>query len=218
MALHDKSHKGYYKEKTMEQLWDNISVGEFLDLRTIIADEGRSAEDRQIAIAALLQGVSEDELLTMPLDEAREAFALANSLDTPPKRSRIRRLYQVGAWTLRATESKDMTVAQWVDFQTFGRDMEKNIVEVLSVALVPNGKTYNEGYDIEALKRDIRNKMMIPDALAVCFFFQRKWLKSIQRNLNFLVGWTMLKGKKAKELNGKARQIQAEVYRMRRSL
>lgn len=216
--MHDKSHKGYYKEKTMEQLWDNISVGEFLDLRTIIADEGRSAEDRQIAIAALLQGVSEDELLTMPLDEAREAFALANSLDTPPKRSRIRRLYQVGAWTLRATESKDMTVAQWVDFQTFGRDMEKNIVEVLSVALVPNGKTYNEGYDIETLKRDIRNKMMIPDALAVCFFFQRKWLKSMQRNLNFLVGWTMLKGKKAKELNGKARQIQAEVYRLLRSL
>lgn len=202
----------------MEQVWDNISVGEFAEIRTVLNDTERTAEDKQIAIAALLQGVSEDELLNMPLDEAREAFILANSLDAQPKRSRIRRLYQVGAWTLRATESKDMTVAQWVDFQTFGRDMEKNLVEILSVALVPNGKTYNTGYDIEALKNDIRNKMMIPDAMAVCFFFQRKWLKSMQRNLNFLVGWTMLKGKKAKELNSKARQIQAEVYRMRRSL
>lgn len=200
----------------MEQVWDNISVGEFVGIRAILADESRNAEDKQIAIAALLQGISEDELLNMPLDEAREAFALANSLDSPPKRSRIRQLYRVGAWTLRATEAKDMTVAQWVDFQTFGRDMEKNIVEVLSVALVPDRKTYNTGYDIEALKRDIRNKMMLPDALAVCFFFQRKWLKSMQRSLTYLVGWSSLKG--WKEQKKKALQSRREVSAMLRSL
>lgn len=200
----------------MEQIWDNISVGEFVEIRTILADESRNAEDKQIAIAALLQGISEDELLNMPLDEARKAFALANSLDSPPKRSRIRQLYRVGAWTLRATEAKDMTVAQWVDFQTFGRDMEKNIVEILSVALVPDKKTYNTGYDIEALKRDIRNKMMLPDALAVCFFFQRKWLKSMQRSLTYLVGWSSLKG--WKEQKKKALQSRREVSAMLRSL
>ena len=200
----------------MEQVWDNISVGEFVEIRTILADESRNAEDKQIAIAALLQGISEDELLNMPLDEAREAFALANSLDSPPKRSRIRQLYRVGAWTLRATEAKDMTVAQWVDFQTFGRDMEKNIVEILSVALVPDKKTYNTGYDIEALKRDIRNKMMLPDALAVCFFFQRRWLKSMQRSLTYLVGWSSLKG--WKEQKKKALQSRREVSAMLRSL
>lgn len=200
----------------MEQVWDNISVGEFVEIRAILADESRNAEDKQIAIAALLQGISEDELLNMPLDEAREAFALANSLDSPPKRSRIRQLYRVGAWTLRATEAKDMTVAQWVDFQTFGRDMEKNIVEILSVALVPDKKTYNTGYDIEALKRDIRNKMMLPDALAVCFFFQRKWLKSMQRSLTYLVGWSSLKG--WKEQKKKALQSRREVSAMLRSL
>ena len=200
----------------MEQIWDNISVGEFVEIRAILADESRNAEDKQIAIAALLQGISEDELLNMPLDEAREAFALANSLDSPPKRSRIRQLYRVGAWTLRATEAKDMTVAQWVDFQTFGRDMEKNIVEILSVALVPDKKTYNTGYDIEALKRDIRNKMMLPDALAVCFFFQRKWLKSMQRSLTYLVGWSSLKG--WKEQKKKALQSRREVSAMLRSL
>lgn len=200
----------------MEQIWDNISVGEFVEIRAILADESRSAEDKQIAIAALLQGISEDELLNMPLEEAKEAFALANSLDSPPKRSRIRQLYRVGAWTLRATEAKDMTVAQWVDFQTFGRDMEKNIVEILSVALVPDKKTYNTGYDIDELKRDIRNKMMLPDALAVCFFFQRKWLKSMQRSLTYLVGWSSLKG--WKEQKKKALQTRREVSAMLRSL
>lgn len=200
----------------MEQVWDNISVGEFAEIRTILADEGRTDEDRQIALAALLQGISEDELLNMPLDEARKAFALANSLDSPPKRSRIRQLYHVGGWLLRATEAKDMTVAQWVDFQTFGRDMDKNIVEVLSVALVPDGKKYNDGYDIEALKLDIRNKMMIPDALAVCFFFQRRFLRLMQRSLTYLVGWTTLKG--WKEQKEKALQTRAEISRMLRSL
>lgn len=200
----------------MEQAWDNISVGEFVEIKAILDDDSRAFDEKQIALAALLKGISEDELLTMPLDEAREAFALANSLDSPPKRSRIRQLYRVGAWTLRATEAKDMTVAQWVDFQTFGRDMEKNIVEILSVALVPDKKTYNTGYDIEALKRDIRNKMMLPDALAVCFFFQRKWLKLMQRSLTYLVGWSSLKG--WKEQKKKALQSRREVSAMLRSL
>lgn len=202
----------------MKQVWDNISLGEFAEVRAILADEGRSNEDKQIALAALLQGVSEDELLNMPLDEAREAFTLASSLNTPPQRTRLRQYYQVGAWTLKATQAKDMSVAQWVDFQTYARDMERNMVDVLSVALVPTGKTYNTGYNIDKLKDDLRSKMMVPDALAVCFFFQKRWLRSMQRNLNYLVGWTTLKGKKAKTLQRKALTLQAEISRLIRSL
>lgn len=204
--------------KTMEktQVWDNISVGEFIDIRAIMNDGGRDDEDKRIAIAALLQGVTEDELLNMPLADAEKAFSLAAGLDTQPRRSRIRQLYRVGQWTLRATEAKDMTVAQWVDFQNYGKDMEKHLVDVISVALVPDGKTYNTGYDIEELKKDIRNRMMIPDALAVCFFFQRKWLRSMQRSLTYLVGWTTLKG--WKEQKAKALQVRKEVSDMLRSL
>lgn len=193
----------------MEQIWDNISVGEFIELRTIITDESRDAESKKIAIAALLQGVTEDELLDMPLAEAHEAFELAEQLNSRPKRARVRTIYRVGPWTLRATEAQEMSVAQWVDFQTYGREMEKHLVDILSVALVPEGKSYNDGYDIEKLKVDITNKMMIPDALAVCFFFQRRWLKSMHRILTFLVGWTSLKG--WKEPKEKAMEARREI-------
>ena len=200
----------------MEQVWDNISVGEFVEIRAILEDESRSFDEKQIALAAVVAGLTEDELLDMPLEEARPAFAKAGGLESLPKRSRIRQIYRIGRWVLRATEAKDMTVAQWVDFQTYGRDMEHNIVNVLSVALVPAGKTYNTDYDIEELKRDISAKMMIPDALAVCFFFQKRWLKSMQRSLNYLVGWTTLKG--WTEQKKKALATRAEVSRMLRSL
>lgn len=200
----------------MEQLWNNISVGEFAEIRTILKDTERSVEDKQVALAAVVQGVTEDELLNMPLAEAAKAFALIGGLDTPPKRSRIRKLYKVGGWVLRVTEAGDMTVAQWVDFQSYGRDMEENLVDILSVALVPDKMTYNEGYNMAELKADLRTKMMIPDALAVCFFFQQRWLKLMLRSLNYLVGQATLKG--WTEQRKKALKVRREVSAMLRSL
>lgn len=200
----------------MEQVWNNISVGEFVEIRAILKDADRDSWDKQVALAALLQGITEEELLNLPLDKATEVFGLLNGLDRPPKRSRIRQLYRVGRWTLKVTQAQEMTVAQWVDFQQYGRDMDRNLVEILSVALVPVGKTYNTGYDIGELKNDIRSRVMIPDALAVCFFFQRRWLQSMRRSLTYLIGWTTLKGwTKAKN---KALQVRREISAILRSL
>ena len=200
----------------METGWYNVTLGEFAEIRGILKDEGRSPEDRQIALAALLQGVTEDELLNMPLESARGAFELAASLNEKPKRARVRKVYFVDGWELRVTETKDTSVAQWVDFQTYARDMENKLVDVLSVVLVPKGKRYNEDYDIDKLKDALRRDMRVPDALAVCFFFQKRWLRSMMRSLNYLVGLMTVRGER--ELRTRALRTRAEVSAMLRSL
>ena len=201
----------------MENQWKNITVEESAKIKAVLEDSEASQEERMIRLAAIVQGVSEDVILNLPLNQASEVFALVWGLDNPPKRNKVRRTYQVGDWELKVTDATDMSVAQWVDFQSYGKDMEKNMVEVLSCALVPKGKKYNEDYDIEKLKEDLKG-MPVCDALAVCFFFQKRWLKSMRRTLNYLVGWTMLKGKKGRELKAKALETRAEVSDMLRSL
>lgn len=172
-----------------------------------------------IALAAIVQGVDEGTMLDMPLDEAREAFALVQGLDSPPKPNRIRTCYNVGRWSLRVAQMQDITVAQWVDYQNYARaGIEEHTADILSVALVPAGKKYNEGYDMAALKRDLL-EMPVCDALAVCFFFQKRYLKSMRRTLNFLVGLSIFrKGKEWKILRERALRERAQVSAMLRSL
>lgn len=200
----------------MANAWNNITLDKFAKIKAILKDSGRTGDEKLIGIAATLEGISEDELLGMPLGKAQDAFALAAELDSEPQRSAIRKTYLVAGWELNVTEAKDVNVAQWIDFQNYGRDLENRMADILSVVLIPKGKTYNEGYDIAALKRDLLANMTVPDALAVCFFFQRKFLKSMSRTLTCLVGWATLKRQKA--LRKKALKLRREISGIRRSL
>ena len=193
----------------MENQWNNITLEEFVKIRAILGDSEKSEEDKLIALAAFMQGVDEETILTMPLDEVSPIFEMVQGLREKPKESKARRHYQVGKWALKLTQAKEMTVAQWVDIQNYYRDdVEKHLADILSVALVPVGKKYNEGYDIEELKAALWG-MYVCDALAVCFFFQRKWLRSTERTLNYLAGWSFLKGRR--ELTKKALEVRRQL-------
>ena len=204
----------------MENIYTNMSLGQFIQVRDILKD-GREVDEKMIAIGALLQGISEDDLLDMPIAKAREVFHVLDGLDQPPKAAKIRKKYQVGDWTLRLCDVQDTCVAQWIDYQQYARmGKEEHMTDILSVALVPEGKKYNEDYDIDQLKKDILEHMSVSDALAVCFFFQRKYLKSMKRILTYLLGWSQikLKGKERKEITGKALKVRREVSDMLHSL
>lgn len=214
--MNEKHTKYFVFTEIMENRWNNTTLAEFVKIRAILGDAERSHEDKLIALAALIQGVDEETILTMPLDRVEPVFEAVQQLNEPPKRSRIRSHYQAGRWALKVTEAKDMTVAQWIDFQNYYRDdMEKHLADILSVALVPVGKKYNEGYDIDALKAALWD-MPVGDALAVCFFFQKKWLKSMRRTLSCLAGWTAVKGQR--ELKETALRLRTEISAMLRSL
>lgn len=200
----------------MANEWNNITLEEFVKIRAVLGDKEKDHEDKMIALAAIVQGVDEETILTMPLDRVQPIFARVQDLEEKPQAGKARKMYQVGKWSLRLTTAKDMTVAQWIDIQNYYReDMEKHLADILSVALVPVGKTYNEGYDIDELKAALWD-MPVCDALGVCFFFQRRWLKSTRRTLNCLVGWSALKGQK--ELKRKSLELRRQVSAMMRSL
>ena len=189
--------------------WDGVTVEQFVEVRKILKESTLNPEECMIAVAAELAGVTYEELLNMPLEKAAELFEKANQLREEPRRGRLSTHYQVGNVILKLTPVKDLTIAQWVDFQTYGKDMEKNIVEILSVVLVPEGKKYNEGYDMDMVKMGIRRYMHVPEAMAVCFFFQRALLRSIRHTLNFWCGWTWMKGRK--DLTKRALEVRRKV-------
>lgn len=195
--------------------WKDISVNQFQKIRKVLDENNPDEVSAMISLASILSGKSEEEILTSPLAEVQPYFAQVQELNSPPKRGRLKKNYKVGKWDLTVTDAVKLNVAQWIDFQTFAKDMVSNMVKMLSVVLIPKGKNYNEDYDMSELQSAL-GEMKIPDAMAVCFFFQRRWLKSMRTTLTCLVG--MGYRKKNKELMQRAIAVRKEVSALLSSL
>ena len=144
--------------------------------------------DRKVSIVAILTGLTEDEVLALPLTDFTECCAKAKFIDLPCPETLIpsvSKSYPVGGFNLvPVTDMRKVTTAQYIDFITFSKDKEHNIVEMLSCFLVPKGMDYNEGYDILDVHKAIKEEMSVAEVLALLAFFFGSWTRSINSTLS----------------------------------
>lgn len=170
--------------------YETLPLGTYLDILDIPKME--SEVDYQVAVVAKLAGMTEDQVLDLPLEKYK-ALAAASRFLTAPVLSKDGRTpfdgkrcpdsFTLGGTVLMLTKSpKDMVVAQYVDFQNFAK-AEGAMPALLSCLLIPNGKTYNEGYDIAEVQRLIRENLPTSDAYAISAFFLRKFALFIRGTL-----------------------------------
>lgn len=151
----------------------DLPIGVYLDILTIQETEPDEFRRQALTVGALA-ALNEQEVLALPIDEYKRLRASAAFLSQPCPEDllRISHTYPVGPWTLRPVKDYgDLTVAQYVDFQTFSRDVDHNLPQILSVVLIPDGHTYNDGYDMAVLQEAIREEMGVADALALAAHF-----------------------------------------------
>ena len=145
--------------------------------------------DRKVRIVGILTGLTEDEVLALPLTDFTECCAKAKFIDLPCPETLIpsvSKSYPVGGFNLvPVTDMRKVTTAQYIDFITFSKDKEHNIVEMLSCFLVPKGMDYNEGYDILDVHNAIKEEMSVAEVLAVLAFFFGSWTRSLHSTLSY---------------------------------
>ena len=145
--------------------------------------------DRKVSIVAILTGLTEDEVLALPITDFTECCAKAKFIDLPCPETLIpsvSKSYPVGGFNLvPVTDMRKVTTAQYIDFITFSKDKEHNIVEMLSCFLVPKGMDYNEGYDILDVHNAIKEEMSVAEVLALLAFFFGSWTRSLHSTLSY---------------------------------
>lgn len=167
--------------------YDKLTIGTFLEIQEVQRQEGVEDIDRHISTLSLLTGASEEDILHLPLPEFTELSAKAKFLTAEGFRQRqMAKKYIVGDWELvPVTDYRKLETAQYIDFQSYGGDMDAHMVELLSVILVPKGHRYNEGYDILELQEAIRSDMSVTDGVTVCAFFLTLLGQSIRDMLRY---------------------------------
>ena len=153
--------------------WNDISIKQYNDIKNLYLDTDLSDEDRLILQINILFGV---DALKLKTNELHKYINDMKFLGSKIPKMKIKKEYQLGnnVYTLKK-ELKDVTVAQWIDWQNFLKDGggdSDNYANLLSVFFFPKGETeYGDGYDIEQVRQDINNHLSIAEAMSISSFF-----------------------------------------------
>ena len=153
--------------------WSDVTIAEYERIVDIINRTDDEIE-RLTGVISVLSGVDENEIADMPIAEiARigQKLDFLNSFDFN-KNATYNSLVIDGETLVLAV--KDMSVAQYVDFQATWSADTKDLARIISICYVPKGKKYNQDYDIEELIKKIRNNVSIDKANSIGFFLLKK--------------------------------------------
>ena len=167
--------------------YEDLTLEKWQALRSIDWNEDIDDVERQAGIIGVLCDLSVEEVMKMPLAEYKECAMEAEFLKETPRVRRISavRGLEVGDFSLYAPASfKDITVAQYVDFQELAGEEGKE-AELLSVFLIPKGCEYCEGYDIAAVQDAIRRNVSVQMFVDLSAFFLTKLLRLTADSLAF---------------------------------
>ena len=153
--------------------WTDISIKQYNEIKDLYLDTELSDEDRLILQINILFGV---DVLKLKTSELHKYVNEMKFLGEKVPKMKLKKEYQLGNNTyILKKELKDVTVAQWIDFQNFlkdgGSDTD-NYANLLSIFFFPKGETeYGDGYDIEQVRQDINNHLSIAEAMSISSFF-----------------------------------------------
>lgn len=195
--------------------YKDLTVGKYKELRQIKIDNPDAEDiDIQINMISVLDGREIEDIVNLSINEYTKLVSKLSFLDDVPKVSnKIPKKIKLGdnTYTILQDISK-MITAQYIDYMQLAKknDIDGNITEYLSVFMIPEGKRYNEGYDVKYVAKDIEEYLSIEDALNVCFFFRKQSITLIRTLLGYFRRMTrkMMRKEKNKEVREKMEQAE----------
>lgn len=153
------------KEKIKQKNWNDITLRKFNEIQNMIAFKD---EYTVLNILGIVYDDIDFEELTLP-----EFAAYKNTLDflrlDIPK-NKLKKHYKLNGTTYDSNiDITKLTVSQFIDYQNFIKRNSTNYSDYISVFFIPEGHTYNDGYDMDKVREDI-NELPMTDVMALIFF------------------------------------------------
>lgn len=202
---------------------NDLPLDKYTEVTRISDSKELSEGEKDIALMAVLCDTSEEEIYSLPLHEVQ--LLRSKLILEATKRVEHREISKVVIEGMECDVTRkvqDITYAQFVDFQTYWQDIDKNRTQILSTFIVPKGKKYNTDYDISEFQAKIGRSVTIGQFNELLYFFLDALQQSIEVSRQSLLATlmtmrTMTRNEKEKEALEKAveevRQMRLYGYR-----
>lgn len=206
--------------------WSDITIEDYKKIMSIQDREFDSDMEKAIGYLSVLCEVDEDDVYNMPitslnglLDGIKWIFEDSFDFNQNWKSKHIKindEKYDV------VTDINKFTVAQYTDFQIYWdkRSDINYMSKLLTVFIIPDGKKYNDGYDIVELANTLEHYFSITDYNSVCFFFLKECMSLTKASLIYS-NWQMTKmiwkekdKERKKELKALRKELQQKIAQM----
>lgn len=159
----------------------NLPIGKYLEILELSQDENVDALEQQVKTISILTGLTEDDVLALPITQYKQLAGKTKFLENGyDGKLQVAKSYGLGGMELIPVKDfAKITTAQYVDFQNLSKEGDRYLVETLSTLLIPKGKKYMDGYEIEDVRQAIRENLSVADVLSLSAFFLTKFVKSI---------------------------------------
>lgn len=163
----------------------DLPIGMYLDICEIDRRTDIDELHKQVGIISLLSGMAEEDIYDLPIGDYKTLASKTRYLSHPYDGEVLTaKVYSLDGWVLQPVQDfRKITTAQYIDFQTFVKGGESNIVEIISTMLVPKGKKYNQDYDVVELQKSLREHLSVADALSLFAFFFVQYNQLIKDSL-----------------------------------
>lgn len=148
--------------------WKDVSIAQYKKIAALKADE-----DWHWNALAILNGTTYEDIVSRPLNETMKLSREFNrwAIDAPIIHP-VKKKYEINGKKYEFTGYPDkISTAVYIDFYNGERKVPENLTDMLALVLIPEGHKYNDGYDLEEVKKEIDEYFNIEDALSVCDFF-----------------------------------------------
>lgn len=144
-------------------------------------------DSKVLRTAALLYGITYEDILALPLNETQRLVEGTAFLYTAPELHRPKNVIEVNGRRYRTMKDvSDMTTAQYIDFQSIATNLNNNLPQLMSIFLIPEGRKYNDGYSVSELAEEFRKYLTVEETVSLADFFMKKYVRLIRRSLMYL--------------------------------
>ena len=158
--------------------WEKLTIGKYQEL-TAILNKGGEEIEMKTEIISLLTDMDIDDVYDLPLPTYHRLLQSIGFLFEEIPHRQVLRKYNLGGIEFEVLMSiEKMTAGQFIDYQTFIKDPQKYLVELLSIFFIPKGHKYNDGYDMVEVQKAIRENLSIVDGHSLAAFFLL-WYRSL---------------------------------------
>lgn len=198
--------------------WSDITINDYKEILEIQQREYDSDLEKGIAVLSVLCGVDEDELYSIPISQLNgllSGISWMNNEFTFNQNWNSKYIKINGVKYDVIVDINKFTVAQYADFQIYWdkRDDVNYMGKLLTIFIIPDGKKYNDGYDIVELASILENYVSITDYNSVCFFFLKDLTLSTKASLYYSVWETMkmIRKEKNKEKKKELKELKKKI-------
>lgn len=202
--------------------WRDVSINEYFDLKERLEDKSLNEYDKEVIKIAFANNMTEDEVWSLTIAKFKELqvetlWMQEFPISDNPKFKTLKindETYNVD------TNLQNFTIAQYIDFQTFypqRKTNERMLGNILACFIIPKGKKYIEGYDVQDMISKLNDNLDILTANEIMFFFLKQYLISIRVLANYF-NYMMKKMKKKSKDKEKMMILEKEWNTMKKNI